>query len=62
LLIRDRLSFREFLGLLFSDTVPNARTIGLFAELLKNQEMERHLFDLFHEEFARQGWWRKTVA
>jgi transposase len=55
LLIRDRLSFREFLGLSFSDTVPNARTIWLFAELLKAQEMERYLFDLFHEELARQG-------
>jgi IS5 family transposase len=55
LLIRDRLSFREFLGLSFSDTVPDARTIWLFAELLKDQEMERPLFDLFHEELARQG-------
>ncbi|MDR2755674.1 MAG: transposase [Planctomycetaceae bacterium] len=27
LLIRDRLSFREFLGLSFSDVVPDARTI-----------------------------------
>ncbi|MDR1492164.1 MAG: transposase [Planctomycetaceae bacterium] len=32
LLIRDRLSFREFLDLSFSDTVPDARTIWLFAE------------------------------
>jgi IS5 family transposase len=55
LLIRNRLSFREFLGLSFSDSVPDARTIWLFAELLKDQEMERHLFDLFHEELARHG-------
>jgi hypothetical protein len=31
LLIRDRLSFREFLGLTFADTVPDARTIWLIA-------------------------------
>jgi IS5 family transposase len=55
LFIRDRLSFREFLGLTLSDRVPDARTIWLFAELLKEQDMERHLFDLFHEELARQG-------
>jgi IS5 family transposase len=55
LLISDRLSFREFLGLSFSDTIPEARTIWLFAELLKEQDRERHLFDLFHEELARHG-------
>ncbi|MDR0703648.1 MAG: transposase [Planctomycetaceae bacterium] len=55
LLIRDRLSFREFLGLSFSDTVPDSRTIGLFAELLKEQDRKRHLFDLFREELARHG-------
>jgi IS5 family transposase len=32
LLIRDRLSFREFFGLSFSDAVLDARTIWLFAE------------------------------
>jgi hypothetical protein len=55
LFIRDRLSFREFLGLTFADTIPDARTIWLFAEMLKDQNMERHLFDLFNEELARQG-------
>jgi hypothetical protein len=43
LLIRDRLSFREFLGLTFADTVPDARTIWLFAERLKEENMERYL-------------------
>jgi transposase len=32
--IRDRLSFRAFLGLNFSDTVPDAKTIWLFGEQL----------------------------
>ncbi|MDR2756939.1 MAG: transposase [Planctomycetaceae bacterium] len=54
-LIRDRLSFREFLGLNLSDRVPDARTIWLFGELLKEQNMERSLFDLFYEELARHG-------
>ena len=53
--IRDRLSFREFLGLTFADTVPDARTIWLFAETLKSENMERHLFDLYNEELFKQG-------
>jgi hypothetical protein len=47
--IRDRLSFREFLGLGFFDRVPDARTIWLFSEMLKEQNMERYLFDRFNE-------------
>jgi hypothetical protein len=35
LFIRDRLSFRKFLGLGFSDRVPDSRTIWFFAEMLK---------------------------
>ena len=58
--IRDRLSFREFLGLTFADVVPDARTIWLFAELLKEQNMERYLFDLFNEELSRQGFVAKS--
>ncbi|MDR2705921.1 MAG: transposase, partial [Planctomycetaceae bacterium] len=55
LFIRDRLSFREFLGLGFSDRVPDARTIWLFSEMLKEQDMERYLFDRFNEELSRRG-------
>jgi hypothetical protein len=39
----------------FSDVIPDARTIWLFAELFKEQNMERYLFDLFHEELSRHG-------
>jgi IS5 family transposase len=53
--IRDRLSFRDFLGLTFADTVPDAKTIWLFAEMLKNENMAQHLFDLFNEALNRQG-------
>ena len=53
--IRDRLSFRAFLGLRFCDTVPDAKTIWLFAEQLKNLALERQLFDRFGKELDRQG-------
>jgi IS5 family transposase len=54
--IRDRLTFRAFLGLTsFADIVPDAKTIWLFAEQLKNLELEQQLFDRFHEELDRQG-------
>jgi hypothetical protein len=55
LFIRDRLSFREFLGLVFSDRVPDSRTSWFFAEMLKEQNMERYLFDRFNEELSCQG-------
>jgi IS5 family transposase len=55
LFIRDRLSFREFLGLTLADKVPDARAIWNFGEILKEQDMERHLFDLFYDTLIRQG-------
>jgi len=55
LMIRDRISFMEFLGLTFADTVPDAKTIWLFAEDLKNLGLERKLFDQFEKELVRQG-------
>ena len=36
--IRDRLSFRDFLGLAFSDTVPDAKTIWLYKPLSAEQQ------------------------
>jgi len=53
--IRDRISFRAFLGLNFCDTIPDAKTIWLFAEQLKNLELECLLFDRFGDELDRQG-------
>ena len=53
--IRDRISFRDFLGLTFADTVPDAKTIWLFAETLKNHELEQRLFDRLGDELDRQG-------
>ena len=53
--IRDRISFRAFLGLNFCDTVPDAKTIWLFAEHLKNLALESLLFDRFSELLDASG-------
>lgn len=58
--IRDRISFRDFLGLSFADTVPDAKTIWLFAEQLKNHELEQKLFDRFGEVLDQQGFSAKS--
>ena len=55
LMIRDRISFMEFLGLSFADRVPDAKTIWLFAEQLKELGLERKLFEQFEKELVRQG-------
>jgi IS5 family transposase len=53
--IRDRISFRAFLDLNFCDTVPDEKTIWLFAEQLKNLELECLLFDRFNELLDASG-------
>jgi IS5 family transposase len=55
LMIRDRISFMEFLGLSFADRVPDAKTIWLFAEQLKELGLERQLFEQFERELVHQG-------
>jgi len=58
--IRDRISFRDFLGLTFADTVPDAKTIWDFSEQLKNLELEQPLFDRFGVELDKQGFQAKS--
>jgi len=53
--VRDRLSFQDFLGLRICDTVPDEKTIWLFAEQLKNLELECLLFDRFDELLDASG-------
>jgi IS5 family transposase len=53
--ILDRLSFQVFLGLNSCDTIPDAKTIWLFAEQLKNLGLERLLFDRFNKELDASG-------
>lgn len=54
--IRDRLSFMRFLDLRLEDRVPDAKTVWLFRERLKEARLIEALFRGFHEQLARQGY------
>jgi transposase, IS5 family len=54
--IRDRLSFMRFLGLGFSDTVPDAKTIWLFRELLVQAKAMEKLFARFEDALRDKGY------
>jgi IS5 family transposase len=54
--IRDRLSFMRFLGLQLEDRVPDAKTVWLFRERLKEAGLITDLFARFHEQLAKQGY------
>lgn len=58
--VRDRLSFMRFLGLQFEDRVPDAKTVWLFRERLKEQKLIDTLFERFHEQLAEQGYIAKA--
>ncbi len=58
--IRDRLSFMRFLGLHIEDRVPDAKTVWLFRERLKDQKLTEVLFERFHEQLAQQGYIAKA--
>lgn len=58
--IRDRLSFMRFLGLQLEDRVPDAKTVWLFREQLKNKGLVTALFARFHEQLAKQGYVAKS--
>ena len=47
--VKDRLSFMRFLGLSLSASVPDARTMWLFKEELKECGLIEKLFERFHE-------------
>src|SRR5271155_4198703 len=53
--ILDRMSFMTFLGLGFHDTVPDARTIWLFRETLREAGAVEQLFGLFDAMLAQHG-------
>jgi IS5 family transposase len=53
--IRNRLSFQHFLGLTRADKIPDARMIWLFGEELCCANVERKLFERFHEALAGKG-------
>jgi IS5 family transposase len=54
--IRDRLSFMRFLGLQLEDRVPDAKTVWLFRERLKELNLVEVLFTGFHEQLAAKGY------
>jgi transposase len=58
--IRDRLSFMRFLGLQLESRVPDAKTIWLFRERLKDLNLVEELFEKFHEQLAAQGYVAKA--
>ena len=53
--IRDRLSFMRFLDLNLEDRIPDAKTVWLFRETLKQAELGEVLFKKFHEQLAAKG-------
>ena len=54
--IRDRISFMRFLGLQMESRVPDAKTVWLFRERLKELELVEVLFAKFHEQLANRGY------
>jgi len=54
--IRDRLSFRRFLGLSLMDRVPDGTTVGLFRERLKELGLMKPLFDPFGDDLEASGY------
>lgn len=54
-LIKDRLSFQRFLGLALCDTVPDAKTIWNFREILLEAEILDTVFNQFVEQMERKG-------
>ena len=53
-LINDRLSFQRFLGLSLGDKVPDAKTIWLFRERLKETGVYNEVFELFTQQMEAQ--------
>lgn len=54
--IRDRLSFMRFLGLQIESRVPDAKTVWLFRERLKELKLVEVLFAMFHQQLAKHGY------
>jgi IS5 family transposase len=54
--IRDRLSFMRFLGLQLESREPDAKTIWLFRERLKELNLVDELFERFHDQLAMRGY------
>jgi IS5 family transposase len=54
--INDRLSFMKFVGLGIGDKVPDATTLWLFREKIKEEGLERELFEKFNDYLNESGY------
>ena len=54
--LRDRLSFRRFLGLGLEDRVPDAKTVWLYREHLAQAGVIEALFDAFDGSLKKRGY------
>ena len=54
-MIKDRLSFQRYLGLSLCDTVPDAKTIWNFREVLKEAKVLDKVFHFFVEKMEEKG-------
>lgn len=54
--INDRLSFMRFLGLSIDDKIPDATTLWLFREKIKEKGLEIELFEEFNEYLNQLGY------
>ena len=54
--INDRLSFMKFLELGIEDQVPDATTLWLFREKIKEKGLERELFETFNDYINELGY------
>jgi IS5 family transposase len=54
--INDRISFMRFLGIGIGDSVPDAKTIWLYEDMLSKSETGKKLFDLFFKEIEARGY------
>jgi IS5 family transposase len=57
--VKDRLSFMEFLNLGLEDRVPDATTVWLFRQRLKEQNKMESLFETFSNYLNQQGYQAK---
>ena len=55
-MIADRLSFQEFLDIAPDQNVPDARTIWLFRERLKENSLDKRLFERFSQYLNEHGY------
>jgi len=53
--INDRLSFQRFIGIQLYDTVPDAKTIWHFREVLKEADILEKIFNMFTEKLEKKG-------